>query len=159
MAFNSIEELLEDYRQGKMVLLVDDEDRENEGDLLIAAERCDAQAINFMARERAWPDLPDPDRRTLPAPGPGADGAGQRQRVQHRVHRVDRSRHGVTTGISAADRARTVAAAMAPMPARRPGAARPHLPLRAREGGVLTRAGHTEAGCDLARLAGFTRPR
>ncbi|NOP55978.1 3,4-dihydroxy-2-butanone-4-phosphate synthase, partial [Klebsiella pneumoniae] len=51
MAFNTIEELLEDYRQGKMVLLVDDEDRENEGDLLIAAERCDAQAINFMARE------------------------------------------------------------------------------------------------------------
>ena len=157
MAFNSIEELLEDYRQGKMVLLVDDEDRENEGDLLIAAERCDAQAINFMAREaRGLICLTLTDdhcqrlglEQMVPANGS----------VFSTAFTVSiEAATGVTTGISAADRARTVAAAMAPN-ARPEDLVQPgHIfPLRAREGGVLTRAGHTEAGCDLARLAGFS---
>ena len=157
MAFNTIEELLEDYRQGKMVLLVDDEDRENEGDLLIAAERCDAQAINFMAREaRGLICLTLTDdhcqrlglEQMVPANGS----------VFSTAFTVSiEAATGVTTGISAADRARTVAAAMAP-DARPEDLVQPgHIfPLRAREGGVLTRAGHTEAGCDLARLAGFT---
>ena len=157
MAFNTIEELLEDYRQGKMVLLVDDEDRENEGDLLIAAERCDAQAINFMAREaRGLICLTLTDdhcqrlglEQMVPANGS----------VFSTAFTVSiEAATGVTTGISAADRARTVAAAMAPN-ARPEDLVQPgHIfPLRAREGGVLTRAGHTEAGCDLARLAGFT---
>ncbi|WP_406821716.1 bifunctional 3,4-dihydroxy-2-butanone-4-phosphate synthase/GTP cyclohydrolase II [Pseudomonas sp. KnCO4] len=157
MAFNTIEELLEDYRQGKMVLLVDDEDRENEGDLLIAAERCDAQAINFMAREaRGLICL------TLTEEHCQRLGLEQMVPANGSVFSTAftvsiEAASGVTTGISAADRARTVAAAMAP-------GARPEdlvqpghiFPLRAREGGVLTRAGHTEAGCDLARLAGFT---
>ncbi|MBC3436562.1 bifunctional 3,4-dihydroxy-2-butanone-4-phosphate synthase/GTP cyclohydrolase II [Pseudomonas sp. BW16M2] len=157
MAFNSIEELLEDYRQGRMVLLVDDEDRENEGDLLIAAERCDAQAINFMAREaRGLICLTLTDehcqRLGLEQMVPGnASVFGTAFTVSIEAA------SGVTTGISAADRARTVAAAMAadarPEDLVQPG----HIfPLRAREGGVLSRAGHTEAGCDLARLAGFT---
>ena len=157
MAFNTIEELLEDYRQGKMVLLVDDEDRENEGDLLIAAERCDAQAINFMAREaRGLICLTLTDdhcqrlglEQMVPANGS----------VFSTAFTVSiEAATGVTTGISAADRARTVAAAMAPT-ARPEDLVQPgHIfPLRAREGGVLTRAGHTEAGCDLARLAGFS---
>lgn len=155
MAFNTIEELLEDYRQGKMVLLVDDEDRENEGDLLIAAERCDAQAINFMAREaRGLICLTLTDEhcqrlgleQMVPANG-SAFSTAFTVSIEAAI--------GVTTGISAADRARTVAAAMAPT-ARPEDLVQPgHIfPLRAREGGVLTRAGHTEAGCDLAAMAG-----
>lgn len=113
MAFNSIEELLEDYRQGKMVLLVDDEDRENEGDLLIAAERCDAQAINFMARQARGLiclTLTDEHCQRLGleqmVPSNGS--------VFSTAFTVSiEAASGVTTGISAADRARTVAAAMA----------------------------------------------
>lgn len=156
MAFNSIEELLEDYRQGRMVLLVDDEDRENEGDLLIAAERCDAQAINFMAREARGLiclTLTDEHCQRLGleqmVPSNGS--------VFSTAFTVSiEAASGVTTGISAADRARTVAAAMAP-DARPEDLVQPgHIfPLRAREGGVLTRAGHTEAGVDLAMLAGL----
>lgn len=156
MAFNTIEELLDDYRQGKMVLLVDDEDRENEGDLLIAAERCDAQAINFMAREaRGLICL------TLTEEHCQRLGLEQMVPANGSVFSTAftvsiEAASGVTTGISAADRARTVAAAMAPAPAPRTWCNRGTSSLRAREGGVLTRAGHTEAGCDLARLAGFT---
>ena len=155
MAFNTIEELLEDYRQGKMVLLVDDEDRENEGDLLIAAERCDAQAINFMAREaRGLICLTLTDdhcqrlglEQMVPANGS----------VFSTAFTVSiEAATGVTTGISAADRARTVQVAVdrksQPSDLVQPG----HIfPLQAVDGGVLMRAGHTEAGCDLAAMAG-----
>ncbi|MDF9894052.1 UNVERIFIED_ORG: 3,4-dihydroxy 2-butanone 4-phosphate synthase/GTP cyclohydrolase II [Pseudomonas vranovensis] len=157
MPFNSIEDILEDYRQGKMVLLVDDEDRENEGDLLIAAERCDAQTISFMAREaRGLICLTLTDEhcqrlgleQMVPANGSAFSTAF--------TVSIEAAR-GVTTGISAADRACTVAAAVAPG-ARAEDLVQPRhiFPLRAHEGGVLTRAGHTEAGCDLARLAGFS---
>ncbi len=157
MAFNSIEEIIDDYRQGKMVLLVDDEDRENEGDLLLAADRCDAQAISFMAREaRGLICLTLTDEhcqrlgleQMVPSNG-SAFSTAFTVSIEAAV--------GVTTGISAADRARTVAAAVAP-DAKAEDLVQPgHIfPLRAKEGGVLTRAGHTEAGCDLARLAGFT---
>ncbi len=128
MAFNTIEELLEDYRQGKMVLLVDDEDRENEGDLLIAAERCDAQAINFMAREaRGLICLTLTDdhcqrlglEQMVPANGS----------VFSTAFTVSiEAATGVTTGISAADRARTVAAAMAPNAPPETGTTWPHFP-------------------------------
>jgi 3,4-dihydroxy 2-butanone 4-phosphate synthase/GTP cyclohydrolase II len=157
MPFNRIEEIIEDYRQGKMVLLVDDEDRENEGDLLLAADCCNAQAISFMAREaRGLICLTLTDEH--------CQRLGLEQMVPSNgsvfatAFTVSiEAASGVSTGISAADRARTVAAAVASDACAddlvQPG----HIfPLRAREGGVLTRAGHTEAGCDLARLAGFT---
>ena len=157
MPFNRIEEIIEDYRQGKMVLLVDDEDRENEGDLLLAADCCDAQAISFMAREaRGLICLTLTDEhcqrlgleQMVPSNG-SVFATAFTVSIEAAI--------GVSTGISAADRARTVAAAVASGACAddlvQPG----HIfPLRAREGGVLTRAGHTEAGCDLARLAGFT---
>src|SRR5438045_565138 len=157
MAFNSIEEIIEDYRLGKMVLLVDDEDRENEGDLLLAADCCTPEAISFMAREARGLiclTLTDEHCKRLGleqmVPSNGS--------VFSTAFTVStEAAVGVTTGISAADRACTVAAAVAahaaPADIVQPG----HIfPLRAREGGVLTRAGHTEAGCDLARLAGHT---
>ncbi|MGA4633795.1 bifunctional 3,4-dihydroxy-2-butanone-4-phosphate synthase/GTP cyclohydrolase II [Pseudomonas solani] len=157
MAFNSIEEIIEDYRQGRMVILVDDEDRENEGDLLIAADRCDTQAINFMAREACGLiclTLTDEHCQRLGleqmVPSNGS--------VFSTAFTVSiEAATGVTTGISAADRARTVAAAASPNAVPEDLVQPGHIfPLRAKEGGVLTRAGHTEAGCDLARLAGFT---
>ncbi len=153
MAFNSIEEIIEDYRQGKMVLLVDDEDRENEGDLLLAADCCNAQTISFMAREaRGLICLTLTDEH--------CQRLGLEQMVPSNGSAFSTAftvSIEAATGISAADRARTVEAAVAANACAddlvQPG----HIfPLRAREGGVLTRAGHTEAGCDLARLAGFT---
>jgi 3,4-dihydroxy 2-butanone 4-phosphate synthase/GTP cyclohydrolase II len=157
MAFDRIEDIIEDYRQGKMVLLVDDEDRENEGDLLLAADRCTPQAISFMANQARGLiclTLTDDHCQRLGleqmVPSNGS--------VFSTAFTVSiEAATGVTTGISAADRARTVQAAVAldaqPEDLVQPG----HIfPLRAREGGVLTRAGHTEAGCDLASLAGFT---
>ncbi|RMR56659.1 3,4-dihydroxy-2-butanone 4-phosphate synthase [Pseudomonas cichorii] len=157
MAFDRIEDIIEDYRQGKMVLLVDDEDRENEGDLLLAADLCTPQAISFMAREaRGLICLTLTDEH--------CQRLGLEQMVPSNgsvfatAFTVSiEAATGVSTGISAADRARTVQAAVNPEACAddlvQPG----HIfPLRAREGGVLTRAGHTEAGCDLARLAGLT---
>jgi len=157
MPFDRIEDIIEDYRQGKMVLLVDDEDRENEGDLLLAAERCTPEAINFMAREaRGLICLTLTDEhcarlgleQMVPANGS----------VYSTAFTVSiEAATGVSTGISAADRSHTVLTAVKPG-ARAEDLVQPgHIfPLRAREGGVLTRAGHTEAGCDLARLAGLT---
>ncbi len=152
---NTIEEIIEDFRQGKMVVIMDDEDRENEGDLVMAASFTQASDINFMAKYgRGLICL------TLTAE------RGQQLRLPLMVN-DNRTAHstnftvsieaakGVTTGISAADRALTVQAAVAknatPDDLVQPG----HIfPLLAQPGGVLNRAGHTEAGCDLARLAG-----
>ncbi|HBX53894.1 bifunctional 3,4-dihydroxy-2-butanone-4-phosphate synthase/GTP cyclohydrolase II [Pseudomonas sp. UBA2684] len=157
MPFNSIEEIIEDVRQGKMVLLVDDEDRENEGDLLLAAEACTPAAINFMAREaRGLICLTLTDEH--------CQRLGLEQMVPSNGSAFStaftisiEAATGVTTGISAADRSRTVLAAVA-ADAKAEDLVQPgHIfPLRARDGGVLNRAGHTEAGCDLARLAGFS---
>jgi len=157
MPFDRIEDIIEDYRQGKMVLLVDDEDRENEGDLLLAAERCTPEAINFMAREaRGLICLTLTDehcaRLGLEQMVP-ANGSAYSTAFTVSIEAAT----GVSTGISAADRSHTVITAVQPG-ARAEDLVQPgHIfPLRAREGGVLTRAGHTEAGCDLARLAGLT---
>ncbi|MDP2246238.1 bifunctional 3,4-dihydroxy-2-butanone-4-phosphate synthase/GTP cyclohydrolase II [Pseudomonas sp.] len=157
MPFNSIEEIIEDFRQGKMVLLVDDEDRENEGDLLLAAEACTPAAINFMAREaRGLICLTLTDahcqRLGLEQMVP-SNGSAFSTAFTISIEAAT----GVTTGISAADRSRTVLAAVAAH-AKAEDLVQPgHIfPLRARDGGVLNRAGHTEAGCDLARLAGFS---
>ncbi|MEE3917207.1 bifunctional 3,4-dihydroxy-2-butanone-4-phosphate synthase/GTP cyclohydrolase II [Pseudomonas viridiflava] len=157
MAFDRIEDIIEDYRQGKMVLFVDDEDRENEGDLLLAADCCSPEAISFMAREaRGLICLTLTDEH--------CERLGLEQMVPSNGSVFStaftvsiEAATGVTTGISAADRARTVQAAVNPQAAPEDLVQPGHIfPLRAREGGVLTRAGHTEAGCDLARLAGFT---
>jgi 3,4-dihydroxy 2-butanone 4-phosphate synthase/GTP cyclohydrolase II len=154
--FSTIEEALLDLAEGKMVIVVDDEDRENEGDLLAVAEGITAETINFMATHgRGLICAPLPDFR--------CDELGLSPMVQHNTDphetaftvSVDLRGNGVTTGISALDRAKTIQALVQPSSRaedfQRPG----HIfPLRARPGGVLRRAGHTEAAIDLARLAG-----
>jgi 3,4-dihydroxy 2-butanone 4-phosphate synthase/GTP cyclohydrolase II len=156
MAFNSTEEIIDDIRQGKMVILMDDEDRENEGDLIMASSMVRPEDINFMARygrglicmtltrERCQQlNLPLMVRDTN-------DKHGTNFTVSIEAA------EGVTTGISAYDRAMTVRAAVAPNATPEDIVQPGHIfPLMAQAGGVLTRAGHTEAGCDLARLAGF----
>jgi 3,4-dihydroxy 2-butanone 4-phosphate synthase/GTP cyclohydrolase II len=157
MPFHTTAEIIEDFRQGKMVLLVDDEDRENEGDLLIAAEAVTPAIISFMANEaRGLICLTLTDEH--------CQRLGLEQMVPSNGSLFStaftvsiEAAEGVTTGISAADRARTVQAAVA-ADAKASDLVQPgHIfPLRAKDGGVLNRAGHTEAGCDLARLAGFS---
>jgi len=158
MNFSSIEAALEDFRAGKFVLVTDDESRENEGDLIMAAQFVDSRAVNFMAREaRGIICVPmDGARldelRLAPMSHANTDPHGTAFTIS-----VDADpRFGVTTGVSASDRARTLQVLIdpnsAPRDLRQPG----HLfPLRAREGGVLVRAGHTEAAVDLCRLAGL----
>jgi len=156
MELSSIEEILEDYRQGKMVILMDDEDRENEGDLLVPASTVTAHDINFMARYgRGLICLTLTKERCQQLRIPLMVHDNQDPHGTNFTVSIEAA-EGVSTGISASDRAVTVQAAVKPdaQPADivTPG----HIfPLMARPGGVLTRAGHTEAGCDLARLAGF----
>lgn len=151
------EELLAEARAGRMFILVDDEDRENEGDLVIPAQFCDAAAVNFMARHGRGLICLALSGERCEALGLKLMAQGNEARITTAfTHSIEAVR-GVTTGISASDRARTIAAAIDPAsgPAdiRSPG----HVfPLRAREGGVLIRAGHTEAAVDLPRLAGLT---
>ena len=156
MQISPIPELVAELAAGRMIILVDEEDRENEGDLLIAAELVTPEAINFMARfGRGLICLtmtPDRcDRLQLPAM---AVRNGTRHGTAFTVS--IEAATGVETGISAADRARTVQAAVA-RDAKASDLVQPgHIfPLRAQEGGVLMRAGHTEAGCDLAGMAGL----
>ena len=158
MQLNTVEELIEDIRQGKMVILMDDEDRENEGDLVMAAPMVRPEDINFMATyARGLICLPLSEERCEQL-NLGLMVAGDTNSSSHGTPftlSIEAAK-GVTTGISAADRARTVQAAVAsnarPQDIVQPG----HIfPLKAQPGGVLSRAGHTEAGCDLARLAGF----
>jgi 3,4-dihydroxy 2-butanone 4-phosphate synthase/GTP cyclohydrolase II len=153
--FNAIEEIIEDLRKGKMVIVVDDADRENEGDLIMPAEHATPEAVNFMARfGRGLVCVPTTEERLKQL-------GVERMVVQNRETfktdfqvSVDAAR-GITTGISAGDRARTIQVMANPtaMPEDlvQPG----HVfPLRARPGGVLQRAGHTEAAVDLVKLAG-----
>mgnify|MGYP001626787875 FL=1 len=158
MQLNTVEELIEDIRQGKMVILMDDEDRENEGDLVMAAPMVRPEDINFMATyARGLICLPLSEQRCEQL-NLGLMVAGDTNSSSHGTPftlSIEAAK-GVSTGISAADRARTVQAAVAsnarPQDIVQPG----HIfPLKAQPGGVLSRAGHTEAGCDLARLAGF----
>ena len=158
MLLNTVEELIEDIRQGKMVILMDDEDRENEGDLVMAAPMVRPEDINFMATNaRGLICLPLSEQRCQQL-NLSLMVAGDNNSSSHGTPFTlsIEAAEGVTTGISAADRARTVQAAVAsnarPQDIVQPG----HIfPLKAQPGGVLSRAGHTEAGCDLARLAGF----
>ena len=154
-ALASTEEIIEEARKGRMVILVDDEDRENEGDLVIPADAASAEAINFMIRfgrglvclalnhERV-------ERLNLPL-------MTRHNQTRHQTAFTTsiEAREGVTTGISAADRARTVAVAIDPARGAHDIVSPGHIfPLVARDGGVLIRAGHTEAAVDIARLAG-----
>ena len=154
---NTIEEAIEDIRQGKIIIVVDDEDRENEGDFLAAAEKVTPEMINFMATHgRGLICAPLTERR--------CNELELHSMVKNNTDHletaftvsVDLKGHGVTTGISAADRAKTILSLVnedtKPYDLARPG----HIfPLTAKQGGVLRRTGHTEAAIDFARLAGF----
>src|ERR1700680_143694 len=155
--FASVEEAVEEIRQGRMIVLVDDEDRENEGDLTMAAEKIFPEAINFMSKYgRGLICLTLTEQRCdelhLPLMSPintSVHGTAFTEAIDARV--------GATTGISASDRAITILTAIdpktKPQDLARPG----HMfPLRARNGAVLVRAGQTEASVDLARIAGLT---
>ncbi|NLW45309.1 MAG: bifunctional 3,4-dihydroxy-2-butanone-4-phosphate synthase/GTP cyclohydrolase II [Syntrophomonadaceae bacterium] len=153
--FHTIEEAIEDFKQGKMVIVVDDEDRENEGDLIVAAEKVTPEVINFMVTHARG-------LVCMPIIGERLDELEINQMVSNNTDNhetaftVSVDYYGTSTGISAHERAKTVKALLDPAakPAdfRRPG----HIfPLRYKEGGVLRRAGHTEAAVDLARLAGL----
>lgn len=153
--YNTVEEAIEAFKQGKMVLVTDDEDRENEGDLIVAAEKATPEIINFMATHAKG-------LICVPMSGELIDKAGLNQMVSHNTDNhetaftVSVDAVDTTTGISAFERARTVEVLIddnvKPEDLRRPG----HMfPLRAKEGGVLCRIGHTEATVDLAKLAGL----
>ncbi|MEK9628807.1 MAG: bifunctional 3,4-dihydroxy-2-butanone-4-phosphate synthase/GTP cyclohydrolase II [Nitrospinota bacterium] len=154
--FSTIEEAIEDVRQGKMIVIVDDEDRENEGDLMIAAEKATPELINFMARfGRGLVCLTLTEERTR--------DLGLSMMVEDNQSAFETpftvsidARHGISTGISAADRAHTIQVAIDPATVKgdlvKPG----HIfPLRAKDGGVLVRMGQTEASVDIARIAGL----
>jgi 3,4-dihydroxy 2-butanone 4-phosphate synthase/GTP cyclohydrolase II len=155
MKFNSIEEAIEDLKQGKMIVVVDDEDRENEGDLIMAAEKVTVEAVNFMVTfARGLVCVPMEATRIEQLELP--------QMVTHNTDAyctaftVSVDALNTTTGISAVERAETIKTlidpASRPQDLRRPG----HIfPLKAMEGGVLRRSGHTEAAVDLAQMAGF----
>ncbi len=153
---NSTEEIIADLRDGKMVIILDDEDRENEGDLIMAATKVVPDDINFMARYgRGLICLTLTRARCEQLRLPLMVSDTDRRRTTNFTVSIEAA-EGVTTGISAHDRARTVRSAVAPdarpEDLRQPG----HIfPVMAQPGGVLTRAGHTEAGCDLVRLAGL----
>lgn len=156
MKLNTIEELLEDIRHGKMVILMDDEDRENEGDLIMAASMIRPDDINFMAKHaRGLICLTLTRERCKQLNLPLMVNQNQAAHGTNFTLSIEAA-EGVTTGISAADRATTVQRAVAPN-AKPEDIVQPgHIfPLMAQPGGVLRRAGHTEAGCDLARLAGL----
>src|SRR5450755_1550239 len=155
--FDRIESVVADIRKGKMVIVVDDADRENEGDIIFAAEKATPRSLSFMVRYTSGVVCvpmtgSDLDRLNLPLM---TQQNLERMRTAYTIS-VDAAR-GVTTGISAADRARTIQLLAGPK-------TQPHdlvrpghvFPLRYREGGVLRRAGHTEAAVDLARLAGLS---
>lgn len=154
---SSIDEIIEEARNGRMFILVDDEDRENEGDLVIPAQMATPEAINFMAKYGRG-------LICLALQGEQVKRLGLELMPQKNASRFGtaftvsiEAREGVTTGISAPDRARTIAAAVAPNATPEDITTPGHIfPLLARDGGVLVRAGHTEAAVDLARLAGLS---
>lgn len=158
MSFNTIPEIIEDIRKGKMVILVDDEDRENEGDLILAADHVTTQAINFMiteARGLVCLTLTAQQIERLQLPLMVRDDLNFAPNKTAFTVSIEAA-EGISTGISAADRAHTVKVAAhphaKPSDIHMPG----HIfPIRAQQGGVLKRAGHTEASVDLARLAGL----
>ncbi len=155
-AISSIEEIIDDARNGRMFILVDHEDRENEGDLVIPAQMATPAAVNFMAMHgRGLICLALPSAR-IDALGLPLMSPRNSSRHETAFTLSIEAREGVTTGISAADRARTISVAIDPTKGAQDIATPGHVfPLRARDGGVLVRAGHTEAAVDVSRLAGL----
>ncbi len=156
MQFNTPQEIIEDIKQGKMIILMDDEDRENEGDFIMAAEKVTPEAINFMATHgRGLICMPMSQEKCTALKLPLMVDKNDAQFTTNFTVSIEAA-HGVTTGISAADRATTILAAC-DANANEHSIVQPgHIfPLIAKDGGVLNRAGHTEAGVDLARMAGF----
>lgn len=159
MPLANIEEAIADFQAGKMVIIVDDEDRENEGDLACAAELITPDIINFMAREgRGLICLPMEEARCDELDLPLQVSERENSSSFGTAFTISiEARHGVTTGISAADRAHTIRTAASPDCTARDLARPGHVfPLRARKGGVLMRPGQTEASVDLARISGLT---
>jgi 3,4-dihydroxy 2-butanone 4-phosphate synthase/GTP cyclohydrolase II len=153
--FNSIEEAIADFKKGKMIVVVDDQDRENEGDLIMAAEKATPEAVNFMAtygRGLICVPLTAERIKELNLPPMVADNTDKHETA----FTVSVDAKGTTTGISAFERAMTIEKLIVP-DAKPEDLTRPgHIfPLRAKEGGVLRRTGHTEAAVDLAKLAGL----
>lgn len=157
MKLNTVEELIDDIRNGKMVILMDDEDRENEGDLVMASDYITPDAVNFMATYgRGLICMTMTEERCKQLNLPLMVDSNNAQFSTNFTVSIEAA-EGVTTGISAADRAQTVKAAIARDASSKDVVQPGHIfPLMARDGGVLTRAGHTEAGCDLARMAGLS---
>jgi 3,4-dihydroxy 2-butanone 4-phosphate synthase / GTP cyclohydrolase II len=155
-AISSIEEIIDDARNGRMFILVDHEDRENEGDLVIPAQMCTPTAINFMATHGRGLICLSLTGERIDALGLNLMSANNASRHETAFTISIEAREGVTTGISAADRARTVSVAIDPSKGAQDIATPGHVfPLRAKDGGVLVRAGHTEAAVDISRLAGL----
>ncbi|RAU22512.1 3,4-dihydroxy-2-butanone-4-phosphate synthase [Paramagnetospirillum kuznetsovii] len=153
---SSIEDIIEEARQGRMFILVDDEDRENEGDLVIPAEMASPEAVNFMARYGRGLICLTLTRARVEDLGLTLMSTDNGTRMQTAFTVSIEAREGVTTGISAADRSRTVQVAIDPAKGRHDIVTPGHVfPLVARDGGVLVRAGHTEAAVDISRLAGL----
>ena len=154
---SSAEELIEEARNGRMFILVDDEDRENEGDLIVPAQFATPDAINFMARHARGLICLAMTRQRVEKLGLPLMSQQNGTRHQTAFTVSIEAREGVTTGISAADRAKTIAVAINPESGRDDITTPGHVfPLMAREGGTLVRAGHTEASVDIARKAGLT---
>lgn len=155
-AISTVEEIIEDARNGRMFILVDHEDRENEGDLVIPAQMATPEAINFMATHGRGLICLSLTGARIDALGLPLMASDNSSRHETAFTVSIEAREGVTTGISAHDRARSVAVAIDPSKTGADIATPGHIfPLRARDGGVLVRAGHTEAAVDVARLAGL----
>ncbi|MEM6438102.1 MAG: 3,4-dihydroxy-2-butanone-4-phosphate synthase [Pseudomonadota bacterium] len=155
-AISSVEEIIDDARNGRMFILVDHEDRENEGDLVIPAQMATPDAVNFMATHGRGLICLAMTGERLDQLGLPLMASNNQSRHETAFTTSIEAREGVTTGISAHDRARTVAVAIDPTSGPQDIATPGHVfPLRAREGGVLVRAGHTEAAVDISRLAGL----
>ncbi len=153
---SSIDEIVEDARNGRMFILVDDEDRENEGDLVIPAQFATPEAINFMARFGRGLICLSMTRERCETLGLKLMSADNASRHQTAFTVSIEAREGISTGISAADRARTIQVAIDPSKSARDIVSPGHVfPLVARDGGTLVRAGHTEAAVDIARMAGL----
>ncbi|MBI4970888.1 MAG: bifunctional 3,4-dihydroxy-2-butanone-4-phosphate synthase/GTP cyclohydrolase II [Candidatus Omnitrophica bacterium] len=157
MSFNTIEEIISDIRAGKMVIMTDDESRENEGDLVFAAQCVTPEMINFMSKHgRGLICVPMTEDRANEFYLSDMVGKNKDDMSKTAFTFSVDAKLGITTGISAFDRARTIEVLVDPKRNFRDIASPGHIfPLKAKQGGVMTRAGHTEAGVDLARLAGF----
>ena len=156
---SSTADLVEEARAGRMFVLIDDEDRENEGDLVIPAQFATPDAVNFMARHARGLICLAMTQQRVDQLGLPLMSQSNATRHQTAFTVSIEARDGVTTGISAADRARTISVAINPEAGRDAIVTPGHVfPLVARDGGTLVRAGHTEAAVDIARLAGLTPP-